>query len=51
MDNVVILSCVRTPIGGYGGALKEVPVYRMGSLVLQEAARLAKMSTRPRSTT
>lgn len=43
MDNVVILSCVRTPIGGYGGALKEVPVYRMGSLVLQEAARLANV--------
>ncbi|MDZ4165924.1 MAG: thiolase family protein [Smithellaceae bacterium] len=37
MENVAILSCVRTPIGGYGGALKDVPVYRLGSLLLNEA--------------
>lgn len=41
MENVVILSCVRTPIGAYGGSLKDVPVYRLGSLVLQEAVRRA----------
>ncbi|MDD5169514.1 MAG: thiolase family protein [Syntrophales bacterium] len=41
MENVVILSCARTPIGSYGGALKNVPVYRLGSLVLQEAVRRA----------
>ncbi len=41
MENVVILSCARTPIGGYGGALKNVPVYQLGSLVLQEAVRKA----------
>ncbi len=39
MENVVILSCVRTPIGAYGGAMKEIPVYRLGSLVLNEAVR------------
>ena len=27
MENVVILSCVRTPIGAYGGSLKDIPVY------------------------
>ncbi|MDI6725973.1 MAG: acetyl-CoA C-acyltransferase [Smithellaceae bacterium] len=37
MENVTILSCVRTPIGGYGGALKDVPVYRLGSVLLNEA--------------
>jgi acetyl-CoA C-acetyltransferase len=43
MENVVIISCARTPIGGYGGALRDVPVYRLGSLVLQEAAKRAKV--------
>jgi acetyl-CoA C-acetyltransferase len=41
MENVVILSCIRTPIGSYGGSLKDVPVYRLGSLVLQEAVKQA----------
>ena len=39
MENVVILSCVRTPIGAYGGAMKEIPVYQLGSFVLNEAVR------------
>jgi acetyl-CoA C-acetyltransferase len=43
MENVVILSCVRTPIGGYGGSLKDIPVYRLGSFVLQEAVKRAKV--------
>jgi acetyl-CoA C-acetyltransferase len=41
LENVVILGCARTPIGGYGGALKDVPVYHLGSLVLAEAAKRA----------
>jgi acetyl-CoA C-acetyltransferase len=43
MENVVILSCARTPIGSYGGALKDIPVYRLGSMVLQEAAKRARV--------
>ena len=43
MENVVILSGVRTAIGGYGGALKDVPVYRLGAAVLGEAAKRAKV--------
>jgi len=43
MENVVILSCVRTPIGSYGGALKNIPVYRLGSLVLKEAIKRANI--------
>lgn len=39
MENVVILSCVRTPIGAYGGSLKDVPVYKLGAVVLQEAIK------------
>lgn len=41
MENVVFISCARTPIGAYGGALRDVPVYRLASLVLQEAVKKA----------
>ncbi|MEE9913798.1 MAG: thiolase family protein [Deltaproteobacteria bacterium] len=41
MENVVFISCARTPIGAYGGALKDVPIYRLGSLVLQAAVMRA----------
>ncbi len=41
MENVVFISCARTPIGAYGGALRDVPVYRMASLVLQTAGKKA----------
>ncbi len=43
MEKVVILSGVRTAIGGYGGSLRDVPVYRLGGLVLAEAAKRAKV--------
>lgn len=43
MENVVILSCVRTPIGAYGGSLKDVLVYKLGAAVLQEAVKRAKI--------
>ena len=41
MEDVVIVSGVRTPIGSYGGTLRDVPVYKLGSLVLNEAAKRA----------
>ncbi|NSW87517.1 MAG: acetyl-CoA C-acyltransferase [Syntrophobacteraceae bacterium] len=41
MEAVVIASAVRTPIGGYLGALREVPAYRLAALVLDEAVRRA----------
>lgn len=39
MENVVFISSARTPIGAYGGALRDIPVYRLGSLVLQAAVK------------
>ena len=39
MKNVVIVSGVRTPIGRYGGILRDVPVYKFTSLVLNEALK------------
>jgi acetyl-CoA C-acetyltransferase len=41
MENVVILSGVRTPIGAFGGSMKAVPVYELGALVLNEAVKRA----------
>jgi len=36
MENVLIITGLRTPIGSYGGALKDIPVYKLTSLVLNE---------------
>ena len=43
MEKVVILSGVRTAIGRYGGALRDIPVYRLGGFVLAEAAKRANV--------
>ncbi|NWF91888.1 MAG: acetyl-CoA C-acyltransferase [Syntrophaceae bacterium] len=41
MKKAVIISAVRTPVGRYMGALKEVPAYDLAALVLNEAVRRA----------
>ena len=41
MERVVIVSGVRTPIGKYGGSLKDIPVQELGTLVLKEALNRA----------
>jgi len=43
VKNVVIVSGVRTPIGRYGGTLRDVPVYKFTSLVLNEAVKRVKV--------
>src|SRR5918994_5256770 len=37
MDNAVILSACRTPIGSFGGALKDLTAADLGAIVLREA--------------
>ena len=37
MENIYIMSGVRTAIGKYGGSLKSVPAHTMGALVIREA--------------
>jgi len=39
MKDVVITSAVRTPIGGYCGAMRDVPVEKLGAVVLNEAVK------------
>jgi acetyl-CoA C-acetyltransferase len=41
MNNPVIISGVRTPVGRYMGALKDVEAYDLASLVLNEAVKRA----------
>ncbi len=43
MDKAVIVSAVRSPIGGYLGGLREVPAYKLGALVLNEVVKKAKV--------
>jgi acetyl-CoA C-acetyltransferase len=41
MNEVVIVSGVRTAIGNFGGALQDVPVAKLGSIVIREALKRA----------
>lgn len=41
MRNAVIVSCVRTPVGRYLGALREIPAYDLGAIVLNEVIKRA----------
>jgi len=44
MQEVVIVSAVRTPIGSYLSALRDVPAYDLTALVLNEAVNRAKVA-------
>ncbi|MGB9783650.1 MAG: hypothetical protein ACPLSY_12685, partial [Moorellaceae bacterium] len=37
MSEVVIISAVRTAIGRFGGALKDLPASELGAVVIREA--------------
>ncbi len=41
MKEAVIVSGVRTAIGNYGGALRDTPVVKLGSIVIKEALKRA----------
>lgn len=43
MREVVIVSGARTPVGSFGGSLKDVPVVQLGALVLKETLKKAKL--------
>jgi len=44
MKRVVVASAVRTPIGNYGGALKDVTAADLGAIVFKEAMKRANIS-------
>ncbi len=39
MDNVVIVSGLRTPIGSYGGSLRNIPAYKLATIAINEAIK------------
>jgi len=39
MTEVVIVSGIRTAIGNYGGALRDTPAAKLGSIVIKEALK------------
>ena len=41
MENAVIVSAVRTPVGTMGGAFVDVPAPQLGAVAAQEAMRRA----------
>ena len=41
MRNVVIVSASRTPVGNFGGALKDISAVELGSLVIKDALKRA----------
>ncbi|MGV6988562.1 acetyl-CoA C-acetyltransferase [Testudinibacter sp. P80/BLE/0925] len=44
MENIVIVSAVRTPIGSFNGALATVSAVDLGALVIEEVLKRAKVS-------
>jgi acetyl-CoA C-acetyltransferase len=44
MKNAVIVSAVRTPVGKFGGTLKDIPAYELGSIAIKEAVNRAGIS-------
>jgi acetyl-CoA C-acetyltransferase len=43
MKDVVIVSAVRTPVGSFGGTLKDIPAVKLGAMVVKEALKRAKI--------
>lgn len=46
MNNVVVISPVRTAIGNFGGSLREIPAARLGAIVIKETMNRAGFKPR-----
>ncbi|MCX5895432.1 MAG: acetyl-CoA C-acyltransferase, partial [Proteobacteria bacterium] len=44
MKKAVIVSAVRTPVGKFSGALRDIPASDLGSIVIKEAVKRAGIS-------
>ena len=44
MEDIVIISAVRTAVGKFGGSLAKVPATELGATVIQEALTRAKVA-------
>ncbi len=43
MEQAVVVSAVRTPVGKFGGSLKDIPATQLGALVINEAIKRANL--------
>ncbi len=43
MEQAVIVSAARTPVGKFGGSLKDIPATKLGALVINEAIKRANL--------
>jgi acetyl-CoA C-acetyltransferase len=43
MEDIVIVSAVRTPVGKFGGSLAKIPAQELGAIVIKEALARAKV--------
>ena len=41
MKDVVIISAVRTPMGSFGGSLKDIPATKLGAIAIKGAVEKA----------
>ncbi|MCL1828270.1 MAG: acetyl-CoA C-acetyltransferase [Oscillospiraceae bacterium] len=44
MRNMYVVGCCRTAVGSYGGALKDTPSAKLGSIVIAEALKRSKVA-------
>ena len=44
MDDIVIVSAVRTAIGRFGGTLKDMPAAKIGAVAIKEAVTIGQRS-------
>ena len=44
LNDIVIISACRTPMGKFGGTLKDIPAYDLGGVVIKEALKRASIS-------
>ncbi|MGH7381646.1 MAG: acetyl-CoA C-acyltransferase, partial [Candidatus Methylomirabilales bacterium] len=43
MEQAVVVSAVRTPVGKFGGSLKDISATKLGALVINEAIKRANV--------
>ncbi|HSO66686.1 MAG TPA: acetyl-CoA C-acyltransferase, partial [Desulfatirhabdiaceae bacterium] len=41
LSDIVVIGAVRTPMGRFGGTIKDIPSYELGAVAIREAIRRA----------
>lgn len=46
MKKAVIVSAARTPVGKFGGSLKDIPAYQLGSIAIERGNSASRLKAR-----